>query len=637
MCSAPLAPPIAGWHRSVTLLVSLLLLAVRAVAGQATLAWDPSPDPAVIGYSVHYGLASRTYTTRLDIGRLTSTTIANLQEGKTYYFAVTARDAAGNQSAFSNEANSTVPYAAPSADFSASKTSGLAPLTVAFSSTVTGTVTGYAWNFGDGTTSTLPNPTHSFAAGGPYSVSLTVNGPGGSKTIAKTNFIVASAPPPVANFTHSTSGLAVRFTSTSTGTITAYSWNFGNGATSAFQNPTYTYASAGNYAVSLTVTGPGGSSTNSGFVTVATAATAPASNQAPDGSIVSPLSSLTIESGTTVNFQGIGSDPDGDAPLSYSWDFGGAAASSYQQNPSVQFNTPGGPYAVKLTVRDAKGIADPTPASVSVTVTASRQPPTTAPAIGSTTTLVSAVLPASRAVQVGTTLTVYATIINAGSATGSACAIGLGSAIPANLAFQTTNPVSNELSGSANTPVDIPSGAAQTFVVSLTPYAVVDPTDVQLRFSCANAGPAGVLTGINTLLLSVSPTATPDVIALAATTTGDGIANIPGASGTAAFAVASANVGSTGSITATADTGSTKLPLELTLCQTHPRTGECLQPPAGSVSTTIESGGTPTFAVFVRGTGIPVPLEPAANRVYVRFRDDSNAVRGASSVAIRTW
>ncbi|MBS1136849.1 MAG: hypothetical protein H6R11_803, partial [Proteobacteria bacterium] len=92
-----------------------------------------------------------------------------------------------------------------------------------------------------------------------------------------------------------------------------------------------------------------------------------------------------------------------------------------------------------------------------------------------------------------------------------------------------------------------------------------------------------------------SNTATPDVIALAATTTRDGIANIPGAFGTGAFAVASANVGSGDAITATADTGSAVLPVHLT-----------------------------------------IPLDPAGNRVYVRFRDSSNTVRGASSVAVQT-
>ncbi len=71
----------------------LLLLAVRAFAGQATLAWDPSPDTAVTGYTVHYGQATKSYTAApLDARMQTSFTVPNLLEGKTYYFAVTARD-----------------------------------------------------------------------------------------------------------------------------------------------------------------------------------------------------------------------------------------------------------------------------------------------------------------------------------------------------------------------------------------------------------------------------------------------------------------------------------------------------------------------------------------------------------------
>ncbi|MCK7491153.1 MAG: hypothetical protein MZW92_04920 [Comamonadaceae bacterium] len=147
-----------------------------------------------------------------------------------------------------------------------------------------------------------------------------------------------------------------------------------------------------------------------------------------------------------------------------------------------------------------------------------------------------------------------------------------------------------------------------------------------------------ILTGINTLLLSASNTATPDVIALAATTTRDGIANIPGAFGTGAFAVASANVGSGDAITATADTGSAVLPVHLTLCQTDSGTGGCLRPPASSVSTDDRQRRDAHLrGVRTGGTGATIPLDPAGNRVYVPL---PGAVRtrfgGASSVAVQT-
>jgi hypothetical protein len=74
-----------------------------------TLAWDPSPDPTVVGYKVYYGVASLTYTNVIDVGDATSVTISNLVEGTTYYFAATAYNILGMESAFSAETVYTVP------------------------------------------------------------------------------------------------------------------------------------------------------------------------------------------------------------------------------------------------------------------------------------------------------------------------------------------------------------------------------------------------------------------------------------------------------------------------------------------------------------------------------------------------
>src|SRR5437773_12253039 len=105
------------------------------------------------------------------------------------------------------------------------------------------------------------------------------------------------------------------------------------------------------------------------------------------------------------------------------------------------------------------------------------------------------------------------------------------------------------------------------------------------------------------------------IVALAATS--GGIVNIPGTNGTGAFAVATVNIGASGSIIASADTGRVSLPVSLFICQTNPGTGACLGSPASTVMTTINANDTPTFAVFVQGSG-NVPFDPAANRVFVR-------------------
>lgn len=77
----------------------------------------------------------------------------------------------------------------PVSGFSASHVTGSIPLEVAFSDTSSGDITGWLWDFGDGSTSTAQNPTHTYTRAGTYAVSLTVNGTGGSDVETKTDYI----------------------------------------------------------------------------------------------------------------------------------------------------------------------------------------------------------------------------------------------------------------------------------------------------------------------------------------------------------------------------------------------------------------------------------------------------------------
>ena len=246
--------------------------------------------------------------------------------------------------------------------------------------------------------------------------------------------------------------------------------------------------------------------------------------------------------------------------------------------------------------------------------------------------IVAAVLPSGRSVQVGTPATAFATIINAGSITATSCGISLATAIPVTFSFQTTNPATNALTGITNTPVNIPAGVAQSFVVAFTPTQAFGPTAVQMIFDCTNTVPAPINIGLNTLLLSASATPVPDIVALAATPTNDGIVTL---ASTGVFAVATVNVGATATITASADTGSATLPVNISLCQTNPATGQCISAIGPSVTTQINAGVTPTFGIFVQGVGI-VFFDPAANRIFVRFQDAGGVTRGSTSVAVRT-
>jgi hypothetical protein len=249
--------------------------------------------------------------------------------------------------------------------------------------------------------------------------------------------------------------------------------------------------------------------------------------------------------------------------------------------------------------------------------------------------LFAAVLPSSRSVQVKTPATVFATVINTGQAIARGCSIAPLTSVPASFAFQTTNTATNQITGFPNATVDIAAGAAQSFVLALTPTATFPPTEVQFSFNCANSDPAPINVGLNTLLLSASVTSVADIVALAATTTNDGIVNISGTNGTGAFAVATVNVGASGSITASADTGSATLPLDISLCETNSANGQCISTIGPTVATTINANATSTFAIFVQGNG-NVPFDPAVNRIFVRFKDGSNVTRGSTSVAVRT-
>ncbi len=157
-------------------------------------------------------------------------------------------------------------YASPVAEFSADQQTGTAPHTVQFTDESTGTVTSWDWDFGDGGTSSLQDPSYMYSNPGIYVVTLTVTGPGGTDTETKADYITVNPTPPVADFTadqtQGTSPLAVTFSDLSTGDIDTWEWDFDNDGSpdSSLQNPSQTFE-AGWHTISLTVTGPGGSDT----------------------------------------------------------------------------------------------------------------------------------------------------------------------------------------------------------------------------------------------------------------------------------------------------------------------------------------------------------------------------------------
>ena len=249
--------------------------------------------------------------------------------------------------------------------------------------------------------------------------------------------------------------------------------------------------------------------------------------------------------------------------------------------------------------------------------------------------LAAAVLPASRSVQVGVTATAFVTVLNGGNATATAVSVLLATNIPASFKYNVTNCSTNAVVGADNVPQNIPAGGQGCYVISLTPTASFGPIAVAFTFGGTNTFPVAPLPGINTLLFSASTTPVPDIVALAATTSGDGIANISLVTATGSFAVATVNLGISAQITVTAAASSLNLPITVAVCQTDPNTGQCISVLGPSVTLTINAGDTPTFGIFISERAV-VPFDPVNNRIFVIFTDNNGVTRGATSVAIQT-
>jgi len=236
------------------------------------------------------------------------------------------------------------------ASFTATPTSGPAPLTVSFTDTSYGYPTCWLWDFGDSTTSDEQNPTHTYAVNGDYTVTLTVwrcavagcaAGDTASTDIAVGTFADFTATPTVGP-----APLTVTFTDLSIGS-TGWTWSYDDGSgyvpftQEHEQNPIQVFTTPGLYDIKLQVTG-----------------------SAPDEEIKTAYIDVRVPLGPVADFTA--SSQSGDAPLTvdfidlsygnvtdWDWDFGGVGSSS-DRNPSFTFVNPG-VYTVNLTVINTGG------------------------------------------------------------------------------------------------------------------------------------------------------------------------------------------------------------------------------------------------------------------------------------------
>ncbi|HPP77109.1 PKD domain-containing protein, partial [Methanospirillum sp.] len=295
----------------------------------STWTWDfGDGGTSVIKNPSHVYETAGTYTVKMTVGSMSGSTTVT----KDNYITVT-------------QAGGIV------ANFTATPTSGTAPLTVQFTDTSTGNPTMWAWDFGDGTTEgMLANPSHTYQNPGTYTVKLTASSAtGGSSTKIKEGYITVrpSGSGPKAAFTvdkrTGPKPLTVQFTDQSTGGPTMWAWDFGDGGTSMIASPSYTYKEAGVYTVSLTASNTAGSDTKTEKDYISVTGDIPPPVAMFEGTPLSGSAPLTVQ------FTDLSIGP----PTSYAWDFGDGGNST-EANPSHVYTT-AGTYTVKLTVRNSGG------------------------------------------------------------------------------------------------------------------------------------------------------------------------------------------------------------------------------------------------------------------------------------------
>lgn len=296
-----------------------------------------------------------------------------------------------------------------------------------------------------------------------------------------------------------------------------------------------------------------------------------------------------------------------------------------------------GTYQVTATVRDVTELVRNDPDSdltheTSWTVTVEDRD--TPPAV-----LSGAVLPFARSVTTGTAATAFATFANSGGVEATNCTIALqqpnGTASPASFSYQATNPATNIPVGGMNPVFAIPAGGLATFVFSVDFPAAMNSAEVFAVADCDNTDPAPRGSGVNSMIVSSSAAAQPDLVSIAATLTTPGVADMPSNGARTVVALSAVNIGAAGEVTLRADLGAGNVPVEVEMCETDPATSTCLGPRTPFVTVNFAQNQTRTFAVFLRAHG-PVQFAPERFRTFFVFEDAGRVRRGGTNVAVRT-
>jgi len=241
-------------------------------------------------------------------------------------------------------------YTPPNASANASPSTGYSPLDVNFTASTSGGTSPYtySWDFGDGSTSSDQNPSHTYSAANDYSAILTVTDNNDNQDTATITINVSEQSEPLqasasAAPSSGTAPLSVIFTGSASGGTSpyTYSWDFGDGSTSSEQSPSHTYSAANDYSAILTVTDNNDNQDTASLnisVSQQVVAMQATANASPT------VGTIPFSVNFTADITG------GVSPYAYSWDFGDGGSSS-DQNPSHTY-TSAGNITVILTVTD---------------------------------------------------------------------------------------------------------------------------------------------------------------------------------------------------------------------------------------------------------------------------------------------
>lgn len=210
--------------------------------------YNPPPAGNAINYHWDFGVTNQTN----DTSNLVTPTFTYPDTGSYLVTLIAVKDAGGGLSCTDTTYAYVYVYPNFNGNFStANICQDSAATFIDLTTSTIGTINLWNWNFGDGTSSTTNNTTHTYAAPGNYNVTLISGNDLGCRDTIQKNITIYEKPN--VDFTYGVTCInqPVTFTNNSTGSISQTNWNFGNGNTSTQQSPTYTYNNTGNFDVSL--------------------------------------------------------------------------------------------------------------------------------------------------------------------------------------------------------------------------------------------------------------------------------------------------------------------------------------------------------------------------------------------------